>query len=247
MRITEGGLRNIIRQILIEQDDKTPVAAPDTATIRLTNTGDRGCFLAGVYFEGDTDQQDNLLTAGAGVLIKQGASFLATYRTVTDRFAGKKLTTYRAVVESKPSGATSKYERQSVQGMVIFSSSATETVVMLPTRATEPSDGEDGDANSFTAAEIAALPREAGEFLEEMEDPTDPEFSYAIFYKKVPTRVVVTRAPLGDTKGGKAVQTSGRELNAQKYTAGFKAISGAFNSEMSELAPAVAKTDTAAP
>ena len=76
-----------------------------------------------------------------------------------------------------------------------------------------------------------------GEKYLTIEDPTDPEFQYAVFYKLVPTRAVVVLAPTEDYKGKKIVSSKGQEISPRRYGGSFKKIADAFIEEMKDNGP----------
>lgn len=243
IKVSENNIRSLVRRILLEADGD-PTAAAATAEPELLsvivankdindNPGDRSFFIAGIYASDDADRADNLLDGNdINKRVTPGDNKVVTYR----KPAADKV---KVVVVSKPSGVTKGYERGAIEGTAEIMTGGPSFRVTLPARATSPSEGEESDAEAMTQGEIDALPRAAGEFVEVMEDPTDPEFTYAVFYKKVPTRAVVVKAPLGDTKGGRAVQSRGRELNMKSYAGAFRTIGGAFVAQAEQEAPKI--------
>jgi len=70
-----------------------------------------------------------------------------------------------------------------------------------------------------------------------MDDPTDAEFKYAVFFVKTPTRAVVIQAPTADYKGDKIVSSMGQEISPRRYGGSFKKIADAFTENMATAGP----------
>jgi hypothetical protein len=79
--------------------------------------------------------------------------------------------------------------------------------------------------------QIAALAK-PGEMHKVVDDPTDPDFSYAVFYVASPTRAVVVRAPEGDRKGKNIVSSKGQEISLRRYGSSFQKIGAELKKQL---------------
>lgn len=231
MRVTEGSIRTIIRRILLEQ-------AGADVTISVKNTGATSMDVIGIYSSADVDADGPVSGAknmmpGTPVRMKGGQAADITYTP------DAAVTEYAVVsVTPGPSGATKGYERDTNFSTAIFASGATSVDLAPPARGTAAA-GEEGDQDEMDQAAMDALPREAGEHMKVVEDPTDPEFSYAVFYKWVPTRAVVVKAPVEDRRGGRAVSSRGKEISMRRFSGSFQKVAAELIRMSEEEAPEV--------
>lgn len=229
-RYTESGLRSLVRQLLIEAKDTK-------ATVTIKNDMKSTVQVDGVYAASDADNENNLCDFDAPPEIAPGAS-LALDFTPTDDSAAFKV----AIARPGGTGVTPNYGR--VTGDFSFTISDNAGSVKVDSFG---SAADEGDDVQMIDTEIAALARQAGEQYEIVEDPTDPEFVYAVYYTVAPTRAVVVRAPEEDYKGENIVSSKGQEISPRRYGGSFRKVAQALMDKMKEAHPAVEAAPAAAP
>jgi len=210
MRITtEASLRRIVRRIMSEAKDTEE-------TVTVTNSTKTKITVSEVYTQVGGKFATNLITAS--VDIEPGANADVKFTPTTadtafivyaDRFQG--------------TGVTKGYRRR--QYARLFTSGEKITFVEPVSNADVDSVYSDTEQMDDVAIDALLQP---GEEYEIIEDPTDPEFSYAVIYVKTPTRAVVVRAPAEDYKGDKIVSSKGQEISPRRYGGSFRKIADAF-------------------
>jgi len=222
-RYTESGLRGLVRQLLME-------AAGVEATVTITNSTRSTVQVTSISAESDED--DNLYDDVDGALLTIGAGEEKTvsFTPVADGDA------FRVFLERPTAGVTPGYSRAEIILPFTLKPDNTASVTVSPLKGTD----EEGDDDAeMTTDEIDVLARGAGEIYEVVEDPTDPEFAYAVYYTVTPTRAVIIRAPVEDYKGDNIVSSKGQEISPRRYGGSFRKVAQALVDKMKEAYPAV--------
>lgn len=231
-RYTESGLRGLVRQLLMEVKDVT-------ATVTIKNSMRSTVEVAGIFAVSDTETASDL----RGDVIEpqqiEAGKSLAVAFTPTDDSSDFMV----AIARPGGTGATPNYGRQdAVYDFTIDSSNKAAVAAGSFSDA-----GDKGDDAEMTTNEIDVLARGAGEIYEIVEDPTDPEFAYAVYYTVAPTRAVIIRAPEGDYKGDNIVSSKGQEISPRRYGGSFRKVAQALMDKMKETYPAVEAAPAAVP
>ena len=209
MRITtEASLRRIVRRIISEAKDVEE-------TVQVTNSSKTKITVVEVYTQADKGFANNLIKAS--VEIEAGAKADVKFTPTTadtafvvyaDRFQG--------------TGVTKGYSRHQ------FGSTFNSGESVKFSESTYSDDSSDAEVMD---QEVILELLQPGEKYLTIEDPTDPEFKYAVVYKPMPTRAIVVRAPSADYKGDKIVSSKGQEISPRRYGGSFKKIADAFIKE----------------
>jgi hypothetical protein len=215
MRITtEASLRRIVRRIISEVKNTQE-------NVAITNSMRTTITVVGVYADTDTVKAANLLPAPVEIAAAD-AEFVA-FTPTTDDTAFKIIAT-----RYQGSGVTPGYSRGQLS-VAYTIGDGTAKFDVLSTGAAPGSNYIDDTEMATTAIDDLVKP---GEEYEIMDDPTDADFKYAVFYVKTPTRAVVIRAPTADYKGKKIVSSMGEEISPRRYGGSFKKIADAFVEKM---------------
>jgi len=242
MRITESGIRNIVRQILLEQEAdpdlaaaqarmaKLPADAPPgagkTALLRVKNVGKIAIRVfsvtpAGASYE-DIFKILNIMQSEP-IDIGSGKEADISYIMPSDESQELEVTYGRW----QGTGVTQGYRRDLLYDK--FSPGFTGTLYLYsPMGSGSTAD----DAAAMTPQQIASLPRKKNELVTVVEDPTDPEFEYAVIYTISPSRAIVTRASSYDTKKGKTVVSVGAQIGPKRYGSSFQKVVDALQKKL---------------
>lgn len=224
MRITtEASLRRIVRRIISEVKDTAE-------TVEVTNNMRTPITVVGVYAGTDTAKAVNLLLESVALAAADVSPGLGTKPVTFTPTTGD--TEFKIIATRyQGSGVTRGYSRgqlsvdYTIGGRTAeFNVSSTGSVEGTTDA---PNPDYDDDNGEMSDDDIKALAK-TGESFETMDDPTDAEFKYALFYVKTPTRAVVIRAPSEDYKGKKIVSSMGQEISPRRYGGSFKKIVAAF-------------------
>ncbi len=223
-RYTESGLRHLVRQLLME-------AANTQATVTVKNNMKTPIEIDGIYSAQDADQENDLSADFDEPRIVTAGQELAVNFTPTDNSSDFVV----AIMRATGSGATPDYVRQGANFTFSLGNDGKGAVAVD----TFLDAADEGDDKEMDPNDIKALARQAGEQFEIVEDPTDPEFVYAVYYTVTPTRAVVIRAPEEDYKGDKVVSSKGQEISPRRYGGSFRKVAQALVDKMKETHPAV--------
>ena len=224
-RYTESGLRGLVRQLLME-------ASGVEVSAEIKNSAIGSHTLLSIYA---TDAEGNavgndLLTGGEkGVDIPPGKILTVNFTPEDDSEAF----TFN-FIPFMGTGVTKNYDRTNFNRK--FDITAPKTIEI---EEGYDNAADEGDNVEMTTEEIAVLARGAGEIYEIVEDPTDPEFAYAVYYTVAPTRAVIIRAPEEDYKGDNIVSSKGQEISPRRYGGSFRKVAQALMDKMKEAHPAV--------
>ena len=210
MRITtEASLRRIVRRIISE-------AAGTEEKVNVTNSTKTKITVDFVCRKKDLPNAKNLIKDP--VEIEAGASADVAFTPTTD---DTEFAVYATRFQG--TGVTKGYSRDTL--FDFFNSGVAVTFGSL----TDSDDSSDSEPMEEGGIEALLQP---GEKYEIINDPTDPEFQYAVVYKLMPTRAIVVSAPEADRKGGKIVSSKGQEISPRRYGGSFKKIADAFIEKM---------------
>lgn len=229
-RYTESGLRQLVRQLLME-------AKGAKASVTITNSMRSPVEVTGIYSAKVTsifaasDEDENLYDDVDGALLTIGAGETksVSFTPVADGDA------FKVFLERPTAGVTPGYSRAAI--ILPFTLKADHTAAVTVT--SPESTDEEGDKGEMSSAVIDVLAHQAGEQYEVVEDPTDPEFAYAVYYTVTPTRAVIIRAPVEDYKGDNIVSSKGQEISPRRYGGSFRKVAQALVDKMKEAHPAV--------
>jgi hypothetical protein len=224
MRITtEASLRRIVRRIISE-------AKGTAETVTVTNSMRTAITVVGVYADTDTVKAENLLPEP--VEIAAAATGSVAFTPTTDGTEFKIIAT-----RFQGSGVTPGYSRGQLSVDYTLSSTGNTGTAEFDVASTGAAPGSNYiDDTEMAAADIDELVK-PGEEYEIMDDPTDAEFKYAVFFVKTPTRAVVIQAPTADYKGKKIVSSMGEEISPRRYGGSFRKIADAFVEKMKTPKP----------
>jgi hypothetical protein len=201
------------------------------ATVTITNSMRSTVEVAGIFAASDTETANDLRgDVTDPQQIKAGESLAVTFTPT-----GDSNDFMVAIARPGGTGATPNYGRQDAVYDFTIDTSNSATV----TAGSFSNADDEGDDAEMKPDEIAVLARGAGEQYEVVEDPTDPEFAYAVYYTVAPTRAVIIRAPEADYKGDNIVSSKGQEISPRRYGGSFRKVAQALMDKMKEAHPAV--------
>ncbi len=243
--ITEQRVRHLVRKALLEAQSYN---ADSAKPLDVQNIGTTAVVVTGVYKKEDTARRSNLMNEKETVVLPRSSSGV-TFNYTPGADAASDV--YTIVYSTpRPSGATPRYKRDIVTKDADFVGGPTTSVDVKLDRAMYSGPGAIGTIDDDEVLDPAdfdsILAHGAGEEFKTIVDPTDPEFEYAVFYKKVPVRAWVVRSPTGDTTAPPWTKDNYAERHSQmheisptKYASSFKKVAAAFVKREEQENPAV--------